>query len=145
MKKRLLGIDYGSTRVGIAVSDPLQIIAQGVSVLLNSPGIAGEIQRLVDQYDIGTIVVGYPYTLKGTSGPKGREVDIFVDLLRQNVSCPVVIFDERFTSRTATQTLRMMGVQKKERRKKGIVDVMAAALILQTYLDSQKVHPDELS
>jgi putative Holliday junction resolvase len=145
LKKRLLGIDYGSVRVGIAVSDPLGIIARGVKVLKNSHSMMGEIKKLVDEYDIGTIIVGYPYTLKGTRGMKGQEVDAFTDLLRREVSCPVVTLDERFSSKSAAQTLRMMGVHKKERERKGVLDEMAAALILQAYLDSQKVVRDELS
>ncbi len=145
MKKRLLGVDYGSRRVGIAVSDPLQVIARGVTVLAHSPRLIDEIRRLVADYDAEAVIVGYPYTLKGTAGAKAQEVDGFVDLLRRQISCPVITVDERFSSKTATQTLRSMGVRKKERRKKSAVDEMAAAVILQTYLDSQKVTRDELS
>ena len=144
-RKRLLGIDYGSARIGIAVSDPLRIIAQGVTVLPNSPQLTRQIQALVEEYDVETIVVGYPMTLRGTRGPKGHEVDLFIEQLRRTISCPIVTMDERFTSKSSAEMLRMMGVQKKNRQKKGIVDVMAAALILQTYLDSHKVHTDEVS
>ena len=145
MNKRILGIDYGTARVGIAVSDPLHIIARGVTVIAHSSRLVDEIKKLAVEYDAALIVVGYPYTLKGTAGAKSREVDGFVDELRHEVSCPVVTFDERFSSKTAMQTLRTMGARKKDRQRKGTIDEMAAAVILQTYLDSHKVAKDELS
>ncbi len=138
VKKRVLGIDYGSVRLGIAVSDPLRIIARGVTVLDNSPHLISEIKKLVEELEVDTIVVGFPYTLSGTTGKKGVEVESFIALLRAQLACPVITLDERFSSKIAGDTLRSMGVAKKKRQRKGTIDEMAAALILQSYLDSLK-------
>ncbi len=137
--KRVLGIDFGSSRIGIAVSDPLRIIAQGVATLRNGEGVIGEIKELALRYDVGLVVVGMPYTLRGEKGAKAEEVDRFVTGLRRVLPVDVVTFDERFTSRIAQQTLITMGTKKRERREnKGRIDAMASALILQSFLDQTK-------
>ncbi|MBI1803155.1 MAG: Holliday junction resolvase RuvX [Ignavibacteriae bacterium] len=138
MKKRLLGIDYGSRRIGVAVSDPLNVIARGVTVIENSPRALGEIQRLADEFDVERIVVGFPLNLKGERGFKAKEVEEFIQRLTRELHREVVRCDERFSTKLALQTMHTMGVKKKKRQQKGIVDEMAAALILQQYLDS---HP----
>ena len=138
MYKRILGIDYGTKRIGIAVSDPLRIIATGVTVLTNSPEIISEIKRLAVEYDVATIVVGMPFNLKGEKGAKAKEVDLFMHALAAGTGCEVVAWDERFTSHTAHETLRTMGATKKQRQSKPKIDLMASALILQGYLDALK-------
>ena len=134
--KRILGIDYGSKRIGIAVSDPLRIIAQGVSVVANSSTMINEIKKLVHEYSAEMIVVGMPLNLKGEKGIKAEEVEKFITQIEKELQIEVVRFDERFTSKMAHQTLRDMEVKKKKRQAKGTIDRMAAALILQGYLDS---------
>lgn len=134
--KRILGIDYGSKRIGIAVSDPLGIIAQGVSVVANSSTMINEIKKLVHEYDVEMIVVGMPFNLKGEKGIKADEVDRFISQIEKELQIEVVCLDERLTSKMAHQTLRDMEVKKKKRQDKGTIDKMAAALILQGYLDS---------
>ena len=134
--KRILGIDYGSKRIGIAVSDPLGIIAQGVSVVANSSTMINEIKKLVHEYSAEMIVVGMPLNLKGEKGIKAEEVEKFITQIEKELQIEVVRFDERFTSKMAHQTLRDMEVKKKKRQAKGTIDRMAAALILQGYLDS---------
>jgi putative Holliday junction resolvase len=136
-QQRILGIDYGSRRIGIAVSDPMNIIARSVGVVINSPSMFDKIRTLVLEYAAVKIVVGMPYNLKGEKGSKAQEVEAFIDRLRQELSIEVVAADERFTSSTAMQTLVDMGVPKKQRQVKSKIDEMAAALILQGYLDSQ--------
>ena len=136
MKKRFLGIDYGSRRIGIAVSDPLNIIARGVTVVESSPRAIGEIKRLAEEFDVEKVVVGFPLTLRGETGSKADEVNDFIERLGRELDREIVRLDERFTTLMAQQTLRDMGVKKKKREKKGAVDEMAAALILQQYLDS---------
>lgn len=139
MDKRVLGIDYGSVRVGVAVSDPLQIIAQSVGTFANNEAIFDTLGALVKEYDAGLIVVGMPYTLKGEKGAKAGEVDKFIARLKEKVGVEVVSLDERFTSRIAHETLVRMGTTKKQRRtNKGRVDAMASALILQSFLDQTK-------
>ena len=139
MDKRILGIDFGSVRVGVAVSDPLRIIAQSVGTYANDQKLLDRITSVAREYDVGLIVVGMPFTLRGEKGMKAKEVDTFVDRLKQNISVDVVTWDERFTSRMAHQTLIQMGTTKKQRRtNKGRIDAMASALILQSFLDQTK-------
>ncbi|HMD14029.1 MAG TPA: Holliday junction resolvase RuvX [Bacteroidota bacterium] len=133
--KRILGLDYGSKRIGVAVSDPLRIIAKGISVIEQSPSMMEQLGMLVSSYDIGEIVVGMPLTLKGEKRQTAEEVEKFINRLHEAFSIPVVSIDERFTSRLAQETIRLMGVKKKQRQVKKTIDMTAAALILQQYLD----------
>jgi putative holliday junction resolvase len=134
---RILGIDYGSKRIGLALSDPLNIIAQAFKVILNGPGVIDEIAQLVSEYEVRLIVVGMPLNLKGDVGQKGVEVRDFIPILRSKLGIDIVEWDERFSSHTAQMTMRTMGVKKSRREAKGSVDAMAAAIILQGYLDRQ--------
>jgi len=133
---RILGIDYGARRIGIAVTDPLRIIAKGIAVLENTPGVLDELRRLIEEYAVTEVVVGMPYTLQGEIGPKAKEVEQFIARLEKELHLQVKRFDERFTSRAAQETMIAMGVRRKKRRIKGNIDMMAAALILQEYLES---------
>jgi putative holliday junction resolvase len=137
--KRILGIDYGTTRVGIALSDPLQIIAQPFTTLDYKPEVIEEIAEIVRSEGVGLIVVGMPLNLKGQKGKKAEEVEKFIQVLAGTVSVEIVHWDERFTTSIAHQTLLDMGTKRGERRmKKGRVDSMAAAILLQGFLDSRK-------
>lgn len=140
--KRILGIDYGSKRIGVAVSDPLNIIARGVRVLENSRRLMDEIRTVVAEYDPAAVVVGMPLTLGGEMGAKAKEVEAFIVRLEREIGIPVIRIDERFTSEEAHETLREMGVKMMKRRSKSAIDLMAASLILQRYLDG---HRNELS
>lgn len=135
---RILGIDYGSSRIGIAVSDSLNIIARSVGVVLNNAETIPRLKQLVAENAISLIVVGMPISLRGEKGAKAKEVEQFIEKLKRVVHSDVTTIDERFTSTIAHQTLLMMGSIKKQRRQKGKVDEMAAALILQSYLDRRK-------
>jgi putative Holliday junction resolvase len=137
MAARILGIDYGSRRIGIAVSDPLNIIARGVTVIPNSPSKISEIKRIALEFGVEKIVVGVPINLKGRSDSMAEEVEEFIRLLATELKVEIVRQDERFTSRIARQTLLDMNVGKMKRRAKGRIDEMASALILQGYLDGQ--------
>jgi putative Holliday junction resolvase len=136
---RVLGIDYGSQRIGLALSDPLGIIAQSYDTLANTAEVSRRIAQLVVELEVNLVVVGMPYNLKGERGQKAREVEDFVERLRREMTVDIVTWDERFTSRMANATMMQMGTRKKERRaNKGRIDAMAAALMLQSYLDSTK-------
>ncbi|HTX17137.1 MAG TPA: Holliday junction resolvase RuvX [Bacteroidota bacterium] len=137
-EKRVLGIDFGSVKIGVAVSDPLRIIAQGLVTLPNDRNIVEKIGSLVVEHEVGLIVVGMPFTLKGEKGVKAKEVDAFVERLKGALDVDVVTLDERFTSRIAEQTLRSMGTTRKQRANKARIDTMASALILQSFLDRTK-------
>ncbi|MBU1299889.1 MAG: Holliday junction resolvase RuvX [Bacteroidetes bacterium] len=134
--KRILGIDYGSKRIGVAISDPLRIIAQGIEVISNTPAFFDKIKMIAEKYDVEAIVVGFPYNLKGETGQSAKEVQVFIQGLKAVINIPIIEWDERFTSAVAHQTLIDMGVKRKKRQQKSTIDRMAAALILQSYLDS---------
>jgi putative Holliday junction resolvase len=136
IRKRILGIDYGTRRIGVAVSDPLRLIATGVAVIENSPLAVAEIRQIAARYDPEKIVVGMPFTLKGEKGSSASEVEKFIARLEEELGLEIVRTDERFTSKVAQRTLRDMNVKKKERQVKGTIDMMSAALILQAYLDT---------
>ncbi|MEE9225135.1 MAG: Holliday junction resolvase RuvX [Bacteroidota bacterium] len=136
--KRILGIDYGTQRIGVAVSDPLLIIAQGLGTFRNSEKFFTDLQSLIKRYDVGLIVVGMPYHRSGDRSQMAREVEEFTQKVGCKTGLEVVAWDERYTSILARQTMVTMGVKKKERQKKGKVDEIASALILQSFLDSGK-------
>src|SRR5260221_10871687 len=137
MAARILGIDYGSKRIGIAVSDPLNIIARGVTVIPNSPETIEKIKRIAIEFGVEKIVVGVPINLKGRSDAMAEKVEEFIRLLALELKLEIIRQDERFTSRIARQTLVDMNVGKMKRRAKGRIDEMASALILQGYLDGR--------
>lgn len=138
-EKRILGIDYGTTRIGLSLSDPLQIIAQPYKTLANSRQTISEICQILLKEDVGLIVVGMPFNLKGEKGKKAQEVEEFIKNIERATTTEVVHWDERFTTSIAHQTLLDMGTRRGERRNnKGRVDSMAAAILLQGFLDSRK-------
>jgi putative Holliday junction resolvase len=142
MEQRILALDYGSVRVGVAVSDPLRIIAQSVGAFRNDATLIQRLGEVITQYTPELIVVGMPLNLKGEKGQKAVEVERFMEKLKEAFGIELVVWDERFTTKMAQQTLIDMGTKKKERREnKGRVDAMAAALILQSFMDQTKRSP----
>ena len=139
--KRILAIDYGERRLGVAISDPLNIIARGLQTIDHDTRLFEKLRGLIAEHDVGSIVVGIPYTLKGEVGMKAKEVQEFIARLRREVHVPVRTWDERFTSKLAQNAMHEMGTKKKERRRKGNVDRLASTLLLQSYLESLK--PEE--
>ena len=137
--RRIIGIDYGSKRIGVAMSDPLNIIAQGLCIVPNTDQALKAIQEIVEKHNAGAIVIGMPLNLKGDRGRTAVEAEAFAHSLEENLSIPVVRQDERFTTTIAHSTLRSMNTGKKERRNKERIDLMAAELILQSYLDRLNV------
>lgn len=136
--KRVLGIDYGSRRVGLSLSDPLGITAQPVDAVKNDDTIWPVLKEIIRRQQVDLIVVGMPLNLKGQKARKAEEVERFIDTLKAETGVNVLTWDERFTTSMAQQTLLEMGTKRKERRAKGRVDSMAAAIILQSFLDSTK-------
>ncbi len=134
---RVMGIDYGSRRVGIAVSDPLRIITRGLGALENTPGLPGMIAARVREEQVVLIVVGMPFAPDGGLGARGEEVGRFIEALRAQVQVPVEIWDESFTSVDARQAFIAGGMKKRKRQEKGRVDEMAARLLLQDYLENR--------
>jgi putative Holliday junction resolvase len=139
---RILAIDYGRRRVGLAISDPMQIIAQGLpTLLINSP--RDIIKWVLDQRDareIERIVLGLPRSLSGGIGPMGEEVTEFSRALEKRVRIPVTLMDERMTSRQAHATFAEAG--KKLKGRKEAIDKISATILLQQYLESVNPSPD---
>ncbi|MEW6510216.1 MAG: Holliday junction resolvase RuvX [Bacteroidota bacterium] len=133
---RVMGIDYGDRRVGLAVSDPLRVIARGAGTLENSTDLPERIAEVVRNEGVVLIVVGMPYAPDGGLGAKGEAVTRFVTVLRTVVPVPVETWDESFTTVGAQRAFIDGGMKKKLRREKGRVDEMAARLLLQEYLES---------
>ncbi len=135
---RVLGIDYGTKRIGIAASDPTRLLSQGVTTLQNDALLWSRLKKTLDDQDIKLIVVGMPYSLDGGKGKKAHEVDEFIRILRQHTDLPIETWDESFSSVAAQQVFIESGMKKKKRREKHRVDEMAARLILQDYLDHHR-------
>jgi len=133
---RLLGIDFGTERIGLALSDPLGILAGGAGVVLNTPSALEQIRSVAETNAVTRIIVGMPYQSDGTKGTKALEVDEFISRLKQLVRIPIETWDESYTSVRAKQVFLDGGMKKKERQQKGRVDEMAARLLLQDYLDA---------
>ncbi|WP_018133507.1 Holliday junction resolvase RuvX [Effusibacillus pohliae] len=136
MKGRLLGVDLGDVRIGVAVSDPLGMTAQGIEVIRRTSD-AEALQRLgelIRQYEVETIVLGFPKNMNGTIGPRGEATREFAERLEETFQIPVVLWDERLSTMAAERMLIEADVRRNKRRQ--VVDKMAAAIILQSYLDS---------
>ncbi|GIV28290.1 MAG: putative pre-16S rRNA nuclease [Bacteroidia bacterium] len=132
---RILAIDYGIKRCGIAISDPLKIIANGHSVV-NTIEIFSTLHSLVNEQNIETIVVGYPIGMKGQKTSTTELVDQFIlSLKKEFPQIKIEPIDERLTSRMAQQTLIFMNTKKSDRQKKANLDLISATIILQNYLD----------
>ena len=129
---RSLGVDFGTTRVGLAISDPLGLTARPLSVVPRSE-VLDEVENLVKEQDIGTIVVGLPTGLSGGEGVSATEARKLAEEIRTVTGVDVVMVDERFTSRLAEVALLESGMKRRKRRE--TVDKVAAAIILQDYLD----------
>lgn len=136
MTGRILGIDLGDVRIGIAVSDPLGLTAQGVEVIRRKPDDNGlkRIGELIQQYDVEKIALGFPKNMNGTIGPRGEKTQEFAKQLEEAFKLPVILWDERLSTMAAERMLIEADVRRDKRKQ--VVDKMAAAIILQNYLDS---------
>jgi putative Holliday junction resolvase len=133
---RVLAVDYGKKRVGLAISDPTRTLASGLPTLERRPGrpLPAEIARLVTEHEAGAVIVGHPLNMDGSAGPRAREVERFVETLRRRVVIPVILRDERLSTVRAWEILRERGT--KAKAGKAHVDRVAAVVLLQEYLDS---------
>jgi putative Holliday junction resolvase len=136
---RTMGLDVGSKTVGVAVSDELGWTAQGLKTLKineekNEFGF-DELGEIIKEYDVGLVVVGFPKNMNGTIGPRGEASQVFASEIENRFSLPTVLWDERLTTMAAERVLLEADVSRKKRKK--VIDKMAAMMILQGYLDSQ--------
>jgi len=136
---RIMGIDYGDARVGIALSDPLMLTAQGLKTLPNKvyPKMMEALVGLINQNDVAKIVIGMPKNLNGTMGFRADITREFADDLKSRISTgiEIVFQDERLTTVEASTFLNFTDTRGKSR--KNVIDTVAAEIILQSYLDSQ--------
>ena len=134
---RVLGLDLGEQRIGVAVSDALGWTAQGEKVIENSSWeqVVAELKSIVAQKEVSKIVVGLPKNMNGSLGPRAEKTLEFVARLKEELALPVITWDERLSTLAAQRTLLAADVSRKKRKQ--VIDKMAAAIILQNYLDSQ--------
>ncbi len=135
---RILGLDVGSRRIGVAVSDPLGITAQGLDTLERRTKRYDHdyLQRLIQQYDVREIVVGLPLRMSGAEGIQSDKMQFFAEDLRKRFRLPVHLWDERLTSAEANRLLRATDLSIEKRGK--AVDRMAAVLILQGWMEGKR-------
>ena len=133
---RILGLDYGSRTVGVAVSDPLGITAQPVEIVRRNKlrQTLARIEELVKEYQAELLVLGLPKNMNNTLGERAERTLEFKDMLERRTGLPVVMWDERLTTVAANRAMMEGGVRRENRGQ--YVDALAAALILQGYLDS---------
>lgn len=135
---RILSIDYGTKRVGIAVTDEMQIIASGLTTI-HSKDLISFLTNYISKEKVETIVIGEPKTLKNKDTDSSYEIKKLVThLTRKFTGINIKTIDERFTSKIASQAIFMSGVKKKDRQKKEIIDEVSATIILQSYMKQKE-------
>ena len=141
--KRVLGIDYGKARIGLALSDELQILAhpaETISVAKTADSL-GRIAAIVREKNVERIIVGLPRHMNGSMGTSAEEARSFAEKLQEVVTCKVLTWDERLSTGAAHRALREAG--KSSRQTRGYIDHVAAQMLLQSYLDSQQLDLDD--
>jgi putative Holliday junction resolvase len=140
---RIMGLDVGSHTIGVAVSDELGITAQGVKTIRrkSKDEDSKEIIKIIDQFDIGKIVVGLPKNMDGTLGKQAEMVFQWIKTLKEKIHFPVVTWDERFSTIEASKVLLEADLSRKKRKK--VIDKLAAVLILQGYINKGWNQSDE--
>lgn len=136
---RILGLDYGTKTVGVALSDELGITAQPLETITRKDSgklrkTYARIEQLIEEYGVKTIVLGFPKNMNNTIGERGNETMDFRDALVRRTGAEVILWDERLTTVASNQVLMESGVRRENRKK--VIDQIAASLILQGYLDS---------
>ena len=132
---RILALDHGTKRVGVAVSDATKTFAQPLEYILTEPFVdfLARLKKILTEKEIDLILIGQPRNMDGTYGPAAQKVAAFVAVLKTAIAVPVKMWDERLTSTMANKALIQGGVRRDQRKEK--VDKMAAAILLQSYLD----------
>ena len=138
---RILGLDYGSKTVGVAVSDELGITAQGVETISRKSEnklrqTCARIEELIKEYQVTEIVLGYPKNMNNTEGERAEKTRDFREMLERRSQLPVVLWDERLSTVSAERILMESGVRRENRKR--VIDKIAAVFILQNYLDASR-------
>lgn len=139
---RVLGLDYGSKTVGVAISDPLGFTAQGLETIERPKEnklrkTLARIEQIIEEYNVEKIVLGYPLNMNNTEGPRVEATREFQVMLEKRTGLQVELQDERLTTVSAERVLMEAGVRRENR--KAVIDKIAAAMILQTWLDMQSI------
>jgi putative Holliday junction resolvase len=139
---RVMALDVGGRRIGVALSDSTRVLATPLTTLRAEPRarVLAEIAALVERNDVTALVVGLPLTLSGEIGPQAQLVQSFAEELRAALKVPIYMFDERLTSVAAERLMQDLGI--KPERRKARIDEVAASIILQDFLDSQRSRVD---
>jgi putative Holliday junction resolvase len=135
---RVLSLDVGEKRIGVAISNPGGTIAQGLKVYATSGSRAKDIAAINDmirQFEVSAVVVGLPKNLDGSLGSRARQIVQFAEAIRKATGLPVDLWDERFSTNEAHRIFDMAEIKRKKRKES--IDMMAAQIILQGYLDAQ--------
>lgn len=137
---RMMGLDFGSKTVGVAVSDALGYTAQGIEIIRRTSEsklrqTLARIEALIEEYDVGILVLGFPKNMNNTIGDRAEKSLAFKEVLERRTGLDVVMWDERLTTVEANRTLMESNVRREDRKK--YVDQLAAVFILQGYLDSE--------
>lgn len=137
---RVLGLDIGQKRIGVAVSDPSGTVATPLAVLDAKSALrdGGELVRLAEEYEIKLVVLGLPRSMDGSEGPQAADVRATGARLAHFLRLPIEYYDERLSSAEARRAMTSAGVS--DRDKRGSVDMVAAALFLQSYLDAHRIN-----
>jgi len=137
-EQRILAIDYGEKRIGLAVTDPLNIFAYPLVTLLNDSNFIVHLKKIVDEYNVVKIILGYPLKESGEKSKISHLVDKFKEELEIKIGLPVELVDERYSSEIAKRRIIESVSSKKKRRDKSLLDKNAAAVFLEDYMSSQK-------
>lgn len=143
---RILGIDYGERRIGVALSDPTALIAQPLPTLQRRRGKrppVAAVLRLIEEHEVAEVVLGLPLTPSGEESDWTREVRDFGSKITERAAVPVHYIDERMTSARAERTIRSLGLPRSAREDKARIDAAAAVLILQAWLDRSRALPPQ--
>ncbi len=145
---RILGLDFGSKTVGVAVSDALLLTAQGVEIVRRqSPNklrqTLARIEEIIKEYEVDRIVLGYPKNMNNTEGERCEKTKEFKEMLERRTGLSVVLWDERLTTVSADQYMKESGIRREDRKK--YVDEIAAVFILQGYLDYLSMQKEDVS
>lgn len=143
---RIMGLDYGSVTVGVAVSDPLFVTAQGIETIRRKHEnklrqTLARIEALIEEYKVSVLILGYPKNLDNSAGDRAKKSEEFAETLRRRTGLEVILWDERLTTVSAHRYLDEAGMDYRE--KSEVVDTVAAGIILQSYMDYLNNHPDE--
>ena len=135
---RILALDYGDKRIGVALSDPMNWTAQPLAYVENGSKMWQAFQKLVSEYEVESIIVGLPKNREGGDSEKAKHVRVFAEELANQTKCKIIFRDERFSTKAVERHLIAADVSREKRRM--VIDSQSAAFVLQGYLDSLGGH-----